>query len=150
MSFAATFKKSAFALAGAASLFAGATAAHALEPKQCGTAAEMTEALKAEGQKSVIVGNRFASVFGSNDERIAAVAITNVFTVNENGEGYNLEGNQPLGTPSTRFCVAAKYVDARFNNWERAGIPAFAQFNTPARAEAQRICAAANAKDGLS
>ena len=50
MSFAATFRKSAFALAGAASLFAGATGAHALEPKQCGTAAEMTEALKAEGQ----------------------------------------------------------------------------------------------------
>lgn len=150
MSFAAAFKKSAFALAGAASLFAGATAAHALEPKQCGSAAEMTEALKAEGQKSVIVGNRMALEFDAQGNVIDSPRITNIFTVNESGEGYNLEGNRPLGTPSTEFCVRAKYVSARFNNWEREGIPAFAQFNTPARADAQRICAAANSQNGLS
>ena len=150
MSFAATFRKSAFALAGAASLFAGATAAHALEPKQCGTAAEMTEALRTEGQKSVIVGNRMALEFDAQGNVVDSPRITNIFTVNENGEGYNLEGNRPLGTPSTEFCIRAKYVNARFNNWERAGIPAFAQFNVPAKADVQRICTAANATNGLA
>lgn len=159
MSFAATFRKSAFALAGFASVLAYSTAptpAYAIPVKgadghvTCMPAAQMTEALKAEGQKSVIVGNRFGSVFGANGNEIAALAITNVFTVNEDGEGYRLEGNRPLGTPSTEFCVVAKYTNARFNNWERAGIPAFAQFNVPAKAEVQRICTAANAQNGLA
>ena len=93
------------------------TPAHALDPKQCGTRAEILTELKNEGQVDIIGGNRAA--LGSP---------RNIFTSNADGTlGYNIEAG--VDSEAGMLCVGAKYTDIRLNNdpnfarptWARAG-----------------------------
>lgn len=80
-----------------------ASPAQALEPKQCGSRAEILTELKNEGQVEIIGGNRAA--LGSP---------RNIFTSNADGTlGYNIEAG--VDAEAGTLCVRAKYTDVRLN-----------------------------------
>ncbi len=74
-----------------------ATPAHALEPKQCLPMAEMNSALKAEGQRTMIIGNRVYVDSPTDDIMDARFnRFVNTVTANADGSlGYQLEGDKP-------------------------------------------------------
>lgn len=112
-----------------------AGAAHALEPKQCLPAAEMQAALKAEGQVPVVTGNRVTT-------RVDRPV--NIFTAGTDGTGYELEGDQPRGTPSKTVCVMSRYHDVRLNDITSPVVPAWALIGNDTKA-ANDHCRATNA-----
>lgn len=97
----------------------------ALESKQCLPMAQMNEALKAERQKVLIMGDRAVPV--DDNTQVGRVRIdrwVNIFTSNPDGSlGYNIEGDKPMGQVSTRACVAAKLTNIRLYDRRRAGTP---------------------------
>jgi hypothetical protein len=83
----------------------------------CLPAAEMMARLKAEDQKSVIVGDRITK---TGDYRAI-----NVVTMNRDGSrGYNIEGDAAIGQPTTKFCVRASLRDVRLHDVKNRNIPA--------------------------
>ena len=72
--------------------------------------AEMNAALRAEGQRTVIIGDR--STVHNDASRSAGVRMelfVNTVTKNADGSvGYQLEGNRPRAEASTEVCVRAK------------------------------------------
>lgn len=97
--------------------------AQALEPRQCLPMAEMNAALVAEGQRTLIIGNRIAFLDGPGG-RIEAGKNVNTFTSNADGSvGYNLEGDKPMGEPSTRVCVAARFTNIVLYDARSPGTP---------------------------
>lgn len=88
--------------------------AQALEPKQCGSTAEIVAALKAEGQVEII-----------SAERAAIGLPRNIFTSNADGTlGYNIEA----GTyeEKGKLCVGVKYTDILLNGNPGYARPAWA------------------------
>lgn len=113
------------AVVGAGALMACANPAFALEPGQCLPMAEMNAALRAEGQRTMIIGNRSAV-----QERDAAGNVTavveraEVITSNADGSvGYNLGGNRPREEASTEMCVGAKLTNVRLYDARQTAIP---------------------------
>jgi hypothetical protein len=113
------------AIVGAGALMACANPAFALEPGQCLPMAEMNAALRAEGQRTMIVGNRSAV-----QERDAAGnptrVVENVETITSNADGslgYNLGGDRPREEASTRVCVGAKLTNIRLYDASQPTIP---------------------------
>lgn len=104
--------------------------AMALEAGQCGTTAEIQNALRAEGQMPIVTG------FRSIPSRPR-----NVFTANENlSLGYNIEGD------ANQLCVGTKYTDIKLNNDTNFARPTWAYiapdnspFNTFIEREEQRV-----------
>ncbi len=95
-------------------VFAAAAAnvnAQGLETGKCYTKLDTEAVLKQEGQMPIIIGDRI----GTNG--------VNVFFVNNKGYGYNVEGDKPSGTPSTKLCVAAAYKDTQLNSMDNPNIP---------------------------
>lgn len=83
----------------------------------CLPTAEMMARLKAENQKSVIVGDRVTEV-----EDMRAM---NVITMNPDGSrGYNIEGDAAIGQPTTNFCVRASLSEVRLRDVQSRSIPA--------------------------
>lgn len=105
------------------------SAAYALEPKQCLTMAAMNEALRGEGQRTIIIGDRTAAV--NDPTQVGNVRIArwvNTVTSNADGSlGYNLEGDKPMGQPSTEVCVRAKLTNIRLYDRQRTDTPAEAR-----------------------
>lgn len=101
------------------------TPAIALEPRQCLPMAEMNVALRAEGQRRIIIGNRVAIVDDRSRPAGARADLSvNTFTSNEDGSlGYNLEGNRPMGEPSSEVCIRAKLTAIRLFDIRRPGTP---------------------------
>lgn len=99
--------------------------AQALDPRQCLPMAEMNAALRAEGQRTIIIGDRVAlRNDGSRESGLRVQGWVNTFTSNADGSlGYNLEGDRPSGEPSTRVCVASKFTNIRLFDARRPGIP---------------------------
>lgn len=103
------------------------TPAMALEAKQCLPIAEMNAALRAEGQRTLILGNRMA-IADAPEEKLGGkvMEFANAVTSNADGSiGYQLEGNRPRAEASTEMCVAAqltniKLLDARGSQPARA------------------------------
>lgn len=97
----------------------------ALEPRQCLPMAEMNAALRAEGQRTLIIGNRVALRNDATRESgLRVQGWVNTFTSNDDGSvGYNLEGDRPVGQPSTRVCVAGKFTNIRLYDARRPGVP---------------------------
>jgi len=100
-----------------------ATPALALEPKQCLPMAQMNAALKAEGQRSLIIGDRRA--VNDAPERASGVRVTNyanIVTSNADGSvGYQLEGDLPRAQSSTSMCVRAKLTNIRLFDARKPG-----------------------------
>ncbi len=81
----------------------------------CLPTAEMMARLQAEGQKSILVGNRMALIDEKNDRFVNERAM-NVMTMNEDGSrGYNLEANAAIGKPATQYCVRGSFNDVRLS-----------------------------------
>jgi len=99
--------------------------ARALEPRQCLPMAEMNAALRAEGQRTIIIGDRTTLV--DDRSRPGGARIdrwVNTFTSNEDGSlGYNLEGDRPMGEPSSQVCVRAKLTNIRLYDRGRSDTP---------------------------
>lgn len=103
---------------------AAATPAQALEPKQCLPMAEMNAALKAEGQRTMIIGDRLAIQNPTGLVKDASVLrYVNTVTSNADGSlGYQLEGDLPRARPSTKVCVAAKLTNIRLFDARKPGV----------------------------
>lgn len=108
----------------ASSVFVPASVS-ALEPRQCLSMAEMNAALRAEGQRTLIIGDRAAlRNDASRESGIRVNRWVNTFTSNDDGSlGYNLEGDRPSGEASTRACVAGKFTNIRLYDARRPGTP---------------------------
>lgn len=114
---------SAFGAAMAAAM-AFSSPALALDAKQCLPMAEMNAALKAEGQRTLIIGNRIAAVGREGSTETRMVRAVNTVTSNADGSiGYQLEGNNPRSIPSTQVCVRAKLTDIQLFDARRTDIP---------------------------
>jgi hypothetical protein len=74
-------------------------------------------ALQAQGQQPVVVGNRVTT-------RIDRPA--HYFTSNARGQGYEIEGDQPFGTPATTMCVSARIEGVRLNDINSPTVPSWA------------------------
>lgn len=111
------------AVVGAGALMACATPAAALDSGQCMPMADMNAALRAEGQRTIIIGDRVAVVDESRPE-LGVRRWVNTVTSNEDGSrGYQLEGNLPSGQVSTEVCVRAKLADVQLFDARRDGVP---------------------------
>jgi hypothetical protein len=87
--------------------------------------ADMNAALRAEGQRTIIIGDRAAlRNDASRESGLRVNRWVNTFTSNDDGTlGYNLEGDRPSGEPSTRVCVAGKFTNIRLYDARRPGTP---------------------------
>ena len=87
--------------------------AQSLEPGQCLPIAEMNTALKALGQRTLVIGNREA--LNNDSTRSSGVRITryaNAVTSNADGSlGFQIEGDLPRAQSSTKMCVAARLTN---------------------------------------
>ena len=110
-------------------MIGGAIPALALEPKQCLSMSEINAALAAEGQRTLIIGNR--RTIHDAPERPSGVQVINyatAITSNADGSlGYELGGDLPRAQASTGMCVAAKLtnihlLDARIPGVRMTGI----------------------------
>ena len=108
----------AFVVAFAAAANMNSAFAGGLEPGKCYPKDVAAKVLKDEGQVTVLMGNRFTGDDKNNN--------MNIFTVNDRGYGYNIEGNKPQGKPQTELCVGAAYKDAQLNSPDNPKIPAWA------------------------
>lgn len=115
---------SAVGMAFAAALCA-AQPADALEARQCMSMTEMNAALRAEGQRTMVIGDR--EVLNNPTGRIAEASITrymNAVTSNTDGSiGYQIEGDLPRSESSTRVCVRAKLTNIRIFDASQPGVP---------------------------
>lgn len=107
----------------------GAAEAQALEARQCLPMAEMNAALRAEGQRTMIIGDRMAIVDDASRTLGGRIdRFVNTVTSNADGSvGYQLEGNLPRAQASTEVCVAAKLTNIRLFDARRPGVPAGAR-----------------------
>lgn len=115
---------SAIGMAFAAALCA-ASPADALENRQCMSMTEMNAALRAEGQRTMVIGDR--EVLNNPTGRLTDASLThyvNTVTSNADGSlGYQLEGDRPRNEASTRVCVAAKLTNIRIFDASQPGVP---------------------------
>jgi hypothetical protein len=121
-----TILKSAFTAALLATAVA-ASPAYALEAKQCLSMTEMNVALKAEGQRTMIIGDREAAPTSTTGKLKDAVfpRWMNGVTSNADGSvGYQIEGDKPRAQTSTQVCVRAKLTNVRVFDARKPGIPA--------------------------
>jgi hypothetical protein len=96
-----------------------------LQAGQCLPMAEMNAALRAEGQRTMIIGNRSAAVerdTAGNATRVEEAA--EVITSNADGSiGFNLAGNRPREEASTQMCVGARLTNVRLFDARQTVIP---------------------------
>lgn len=119
MSLSPALRRTAYALPLVFALAANVASAGGLASGACYTDVDAAKAtLKQEGQDALILGNRLT--LGS--ERPA-----NVFYVNSQGYGYNIEGDASLGGKSTKLCVGATFKDVHLNNPNNPEPPAWAK-----------------------
>lgn len=108
--------------------FTAANDAMALDAGQCLPMAQMNEALKADGQRTMIIGN--GTAFNNTHGSAADVRISyfvNTITSNQDGSlGYQLEGDRPLGEPSQNVCIRAKLSDVHLYDARVESIPSAA------------------------
>lgn len=110
-----SFTKLALSALALGTAFTVANDAQALEAGQCGTVAEITEALRAEGQ-----GVLFQAY------RSVPTRPKNTFTSNANLTlGYNLE--RGVDEQSNTVCVRARYTQIQLNNSTNLLLPTWAQ-----------------------
>jgi hypothetical protein len=107
--------------------FGVALPAFALEPGECGPAAEIQAKLKAEGQMPVVIGNRVTT---RKDRPV------NIFTSDKNGQGYALEGDAPQGQKSTIVCMKIRYSGLRLNDINSPVVPSWALIGNDPKAAA--------------
>lgn len=98
--------------------------AMALDNKQCLSMAEMNAALKAEGQRTMIIGDRVYIDNPTGDILdVKLPKFVNTVTSNADGSlGYQLEGDKPRAQTSDKVCVAAKLTNVRLFDASKPGV----------------------------
>jgi hypothetical protein len=91
-------------------LVAYAAHAQSVYIEGCHEGRVVEEALANDGQKPVFIGKR---------SMVGGMAASNVFTMNDNGFGFNVE-RDPEGN---KLCVAAAYRDVKLNHIDSPSIP---------------------------
>lgn len=110
----------------AASLvFAISAPAYALEIGHCDTPDKLSAALKAEGHKIVAT----MDVFGYSVSREEWGHVASLVTARPDlTRWYIVKGDRPLGTRSTRMCIAAKGKTLEINDYRRDGAPTVTRY----------------------
>lgn len=115
----------ALACATPATITAAEPAVTGLQPGQCLPMADMNSALRAEGQRTMIIGNR--SAVQERDARGNPTRVTeSVETITSNADGsvgFNLAGNRPREEASTTVCVGARLTNVRLYDARSGTIP---------------------------
>lgn len=118
-------------------LFLIAASAHALDTGQCAPPAQMTAWLKAEGHKVVA---SMDAVGISLKHGAGAVFVAEMVTATPDlKHWYVIKGDRPLGTKSTRFCVATKGRNLQINDHRKDGPPTVTRYRFD-RAKALAEC----------
>lgn len=100
--------------------------AHAVDVGWCGTPEEMSALMREEGQRSLAVGNQHIAFEIDDDGEIhgADRFVGLILTADLDGRvGYLIQADQPMGTPSTRSCIALRFHDVRLYDARQPGVP---------------------------
>ena len=103
-----------------------ASPAHAVEMGKdgCLAPAELMAQLKAEGQGSVIGGQRLIPKSAKNPQETTVFAFSTALKSGEFGRGYSFEADKPNGEPGFKFCLSGIYDKARALDVSKAEVPA--------------------------
>lgn len=119
-----SFARAALGIVGAVSAFACAAPAIAMEGGECYSMEQMNQNLRAEGQSTLIIGDRIAARSNERGEITSSVRHVNTVTSNPDGSlGYQLEGNNSRSAPSTNVCVGARLTNVRLFDARKPSIP---------------------------
>ena len=119
-----SFARAALGLAGAVSAFACVAPAMAMEGGECYSMEQMNQNLRAEGQSTLILGDRVAAIGYEGRTDTTIVRKMNAVTANADGSlGYQIEGNNSRSTPSTNVCVGARLTNVRLYGARKPSIP---------------------------
>lgn len=103
-----------------------ATPAHALDAGQCAAPAQLSAWLKAEGHKAVASMDAIGvSLKRGGKAGFVAELVT---ATPDLKRWYVIRGDRPLGTKSTRFCVATTGRDLEINDYRRNGTPTVTRY----------------------
>jgi hypothetical protein len=111
-------------LVGAAISFT-AFSAQALELKECLSLDDMKVALKVDGQRSVVIGDRLAPRNAPGEiGGVTVIHYADIVTSNADGSlGYQIEGDLPRTQASTKMCVGARLTNIQLFDYQRPGTP---------------------------
>lgn len=119
-----SFARAALGVIGAVSAFACTAPALAMEGGECYSMEQMNQNLRAEGQSTLILGDRVAAIGHEGRPDTTIVRKMNAVTANPDGSlGYQIEGNNSRSTPSTNVCVAARLTNVRLYDARKPSIP---------------------------
>ena len=90
----------------------------------CLPPAELMAQLKAEGQGSVIAGQRIIPKSAKNPQETTVFAFSTALKSGEFGKGYSFEADKPNGEPGFKLCLSGIYNKARALDVSKAEIPA--------------------------
>lgn len=111
-----------------------ATTAHAIDDDECGTPAQITERMKAEGQRSFATAEQVQRINDRNH------LYGMVFTVNADfSVGYILQSDQPTGEPASKFCIYKRLENIRLFDARNPGVDPATLLKTD-EAEAHKRC----------
>ncbi|MFN7388348.1 hypothetical protein [Brevundimonas sp.] len=100
--------------------------AQALQGRQCVSLAEFNQTLAAEGQRTLVMGERIT--VANDPSSSTGVRTSRRFNgISSNAEGsigYQYEGDMPRGMPSTRICIGAVLTNVGLYDARRTEIPA--------------------------
>lgn len=100
----------------------GAGSAYALDVGECGSMADMTAKLKAEGQQSIAFASTTAEKLGTSTSMPPLRGL--IFSTNASGSvGYTLQTNDPLDFNPTQMCVYNRMTNVRIYDVRRPGTP---------------------------
>lgn len=142
-----TWIKSALSGAFVSSAMCAATPAMALEARQCMSVAQMNEALRDDGQRTMIIGDRIAAVGDTANPGVTVRTIRNINTITSNQDGslgYQLEGNNSRSERSTWVCVRGRLADIHFYDARRIVIPEEAYLGGDFNRTVDRVAASGN------
>jgi hypothetical protein len=119
-----SFVRAALGLAGAVSAFACAAPALAMDGGECYSMEQMNQNLRAEGQSTLVIGDRIAATSNERGEITSSVRHVNTVTSNPDGSlGYQIEGNNSRSAPSTNVCIASRLTNVRLFDARKPSIP---------------------------
>lgn len=96
----------------------------------CLAPAELMAQLKAEGQGSVIAGQRIIPKSAKNPQETTVFAFSTALKSGEFGKGYSFEADKPNGETGFKLCMTGEYYKARALDVSKAEVPAYVDSNS--------------------
>lgn len=118
--------------------------AHAVEVGYCAGPAELSAAMRAEGQVSVVQGNwgvrRWQDESGKWRDQMKLIGVT--FSMDPEGKvGYMIDSDTEYQKPGKRFCVTLKLFNVRLYDVRKPGTPDSVKVKSGSEAEVRARCA---------